>query len=317
MSEGMLEHNIPSDNTRRLRCLIKGDAAVFTVTVPVDKDISDLKELVHKKGENGVLGSVDAKDLVLLKVDIHLDAHNDDSLRQLTINKNDEGVQRLTDWKPVSNFWLTQPASDRLHIFAAVTDAELSQCLPHRVTDYPPRKKERKRPRMPSPPPEPSWYGNSDASHSFSDRKPENCWGDLDYNCRLCGTQRLFCPGCTGGLITEIGHGDLFMSCLVNLRCPLCVGVAEAYQDKDFWQRVENNKSFDSKEANEYTKMQVDDIEEKYPGWSKSNVLVSYRPRDGSRTPPRRLTAITYSYPPAPIWGERRKKEKKHTTGGG
>lgn len=23
-------------------------------------------------------------------------------------------------------------------------------------------------------------------------------WGNLDYECRLCGTSRMFCPGCTG-----------------------------------------------------------------------------------------------------------------------
>src|SRR5882762_9975073 len=43
--------------------------------------------------------------------------------------------------------------------------------------------------------------GDSDSaedSHSFSDRTPEDCWGDLEYDCHLCGTERMFCPGCTG-----------------------------------------------------------------------------------------------------------------------
>jgi hypothetical protein len=29
-------------------------------------------------------------------------------------------------------------------------------------------------------------------------RKPEDCWGDLDYDCPLGFASRLFCPGCTG-----------------------------------------------------------------------------------------------------------------------
>jgi hypothetical protein len=43
--------------------------------------------------------------------------------------------------------------------------------------------------------------GDSDSaegSHSFSDRTPEDCWGDLDYDCPLCESERMFCPGCTG-----------------------------------------------------------------------------------------------------------------------
>jgi len=39
---------------------------------------------------------------------------------------------------------------------------------------------------------------STEGSHSFSDRRPEDCWGDVDYDCRLCGTERTFCPGCTG-----------------------------------------------------------------------------------------------------------------------
>jgi hypothetical protein len=38
---------------------------------------------------------------------------------------------------------------------------------------------------------------SEDEGSYSSDRKPEDCWGDLDYDCRLCGTERMFCPGCT------------------------------------------------------------------------------------------------------------------------
>lgn len=63
------EHSLPCDNTpRRLRCLIEGEAAVFPVLVAGNNDISDLKERVHEKGKNGVLATIDAKELTLLKV---------------------------------------------------------------------------------------------------------------------------------------------------------------------------------------------------------------------------------------------------------
>ncbi|KIM82810.1 hypothetical protein PILCRDRAFT_820096 [Piloderma croceum F 1598] len=110
---------------------------------------------------------------------------------------------------------------------------------------------------------------DSEGEGSYSsDRNPEDCWGDLNHDCRLCGTERMFCPGCTGGMISEVGHADLFMGCLVDIRCPLCVGEAEAYEDKDFWQR--HYWTHDPEEAKNYTQMQMDDIERKYPGWSNS-----------------------------------------------
>ena len=39
-----------------------------------------------------------------------------------------------------------------------------------------------------------------------------------------------------------------------------------SYRDKDFWMR--NYENGGSEEAKEYTKMQMDDVEKKYPGWS-------------------------------------------------
>jgi len=52
----------------RLRCLIKGENVIFWVTVPGDKDISELKEIIHGKANHGVLKGINEKDLVLLKV---------------------------------------------------------------------------------------------------------------------------------------------------------------------------------------------------------------------------------------------------------
>jgi len=56
------------DSSFRLRCLVEGEATVFTVTVSVNDEIGDLKELVLEKRKHGALHSVDAADLVLWKV---------------------------------------------------------------------------------------------------------------------------------------------------------------------------------------------------------------------------------------------------------
>lgn len=78
-SEGMLgEHSLPNDNTsHRLRCLIEGAAAVFTVTVAANEDISDLKEHVHEKGINTAKHAIFASELVLLKVSDVLESRID------------------------------------------------------------------------------------------------------------------------------------------------------------------------------------------------------------------------------------------------
>ena len=67
------EPPVPDDQTSlqlELRCLIQGltkddDAEPFTITVSVNKDIGDLKALIHERGKNRVLSGVDAVDLVL------------------------------------------------------------------------------------------------------------------------------------------------------------------------------------------------------------------------------------------------------------
>jgi hypothetical protein len=59
---------LDDDASLRLRCLIEGEAAIFPVTVAENKDISDLKILVHEKIKNGTLRTILAKDLVFLKV---------------------------------------------------------------------------------------------------------------------------------------------------------------------------------------------------------------------------------------------------------
>ena len=53
---------------RLLRCFVEGDSAPFTLTVSVNKEIDDLKVLIHGECQNGAMSGVDATDLVLLRV---------------------------------------------------------------------------------------------------------------------------------------------------------------------------------------------------------------------------------------------------------
>ena len=51
-----------------LTCLIEGESLLFRVYPNTDIQILDLKSLIKKERINGVLGSVDATDLILWKV---------------------------------------------------------------------------------------------------------------------------------------------------------------------------------------------------------------------------------------------------------
>jgi len=51
-----------------LTCLIEGESSPFIVKPKEDISIMQLKDLIQEKGNKGVLGSVDAKDLLLWKV---------------------------------------------------------------------------------------------------------------------------------------------------------------------------------------------------------------------------------------------------------
>jgi Crinkler effector protein N-terminal domain len=59
-----------SQGSLGLSCFIENDTTPFLVqvTAPIGMIIYDLKELIKEKGKNGVLSSVDAKDLTLWKV---------------------------------------------------------------------------------------------------------------------------------------------------------------------------------------------------------------------------------------------------------
>jgi hypothetical protein len=58
----------PGTSDRILWCLIDGDAQPFKIKVASNKDIDDLKDVIHFKRHNSSFRDVDATDLVLWKV---------------------------------------------------------------------------------------------------------------------------------------------------------------------------------------------------------------------------------------------------------
>jgi hypothetical protein len=60
----------PVDQFRRLRCLIEGESVVFTVQVPCDLEIGDLKELIQSKRQLDTLKDVGPQILELWKVSV-------------------------------------------------------------------------------------------------------------------------------------------------------------------------------------------------------------------------------------------------------
>jgi hypothetical protein len=55
-------------DSRRLFCLVEGEAPPFIVAAPTNGNIDDLNQFVYKRGISGAEHSILAKDLVLLKV---------------------------------------------------------------------------------------------------------------------------------------------------------------------------------------------------------------------------------------------------------
>jgi Crinkler effector protein N-terminal domain len=51
-----------------LTCLIEGESSLLRVKPTTDIDMVDLKKLIREEGKNGVLASIDAKELLLWKV---------------------------------------------------------------------------------------------------------------------------------------------------------------------------------------------------------------------------------------------------------
>ncbi|KAF5387796.1 hypothetical protein D9615_000180 [Tricholomella constricta] len=109
--------------TRVLLCLIEGDHVVFDIETEANKRARDLKRSIHQKANHRTLSHVNAKDLILLKVDIDVTGYTRSDISGLTVNVGDEGVRELMDWNVVSDFWSEQPSSNMLQVFVKVSDA--------------------------------------------------------------------------------------------------------------------------------------------------------------------------------------------------
>jgi len=117
-----------------LWCLVKGDTSLFKVETTPEHDIADLKALIQEERKNGVLGRVDATDLVLWKVctvrlrcnlwlmtwswkvNIDMNESFEDTLNLLELKDGIEGVQRLSPAKRLSNVFVDTPEEEHLHI---------------------------------------------------------------------------------------------------------------------------------------------------------------------------------------------------------
>ena len=55
-----------------LWCVVSREQTPFMIKAPANVNISELKEAIKEKGDNGVLGRIDAKDLVLWKVSTYI-----------------------------------------------------------------------------------------------------------------------------------------------------------------------------------------------------------------------------------------------------
>ena len=68
-----------------------------------------------------------------------------------------------------------------------------------------------------------------------------------DGSCEVCSGERYICPGCTGGIAQRY---DAFMSCGVDLACPLCMGIEFMLKDKEYLQKyVHHEAPSEEKEA--------------------------------------------------------------------
>jgi hypothetical protein len=57
-------------STYELWCLIEGDSTPFAVNAPYATYTFELKRLIHKRPESGILQGVDARNLILKKVKV-------------------------------------------------------------------------------------------------------------------------------------------------------------------------------------------------------------------------------------------------------
>ena len=132
----MFATSVPSqDGSRRLLCLIEGESVVFATEESCRIEIGDLKEVIQRKREMDTLKDVGPHTLELWKVstidesrcevtwltptpqqvNIDLETLNKHSLSHLKLESL-QGVEELTSWKSVEEYWSNQPPTTYLHI---------------------------------------------------------------------------------------------------------------------------------------------------------------------------------------------------------
>ena len=134
------------DAPRTLLCLIIGESVLFTVKPTGSLDIIDLKSLIKEDRKEGVLGSVDAKDLILWKVRMSLDNHGP-ATAQLTFlqvdvappmdewghltGKDVPGSVRIEGLDTISSHWpaTTPPNPQHLHIIIELPAGKRRVCV--------------------------------------------------------------------------------------------------------------------------------------------------------------------------------------------
>ena len=98
-----------------LNCLVLGDEPekMFTVKIPEAENVSILKDLIKAKNSSS-FGNVDAKNIVLWKVDLNLD-----ELGAEPVHVNLDAYSKLSPPRmKLSSFFNGTVDDDRLHIIA-------------------------------------------------------------------------------------------------------------------------------------------------------------------------------------------------------
>jgi len=113
-------------NIPELLCLVEGDSQVFSVVAAANRQILLLKELIFQECKNSAPPDLEAKNLILQKVDVDLRAMDIDALFDLRVDG-----EQMKDWDAVSQYWQEQSAKKRLQVFVQFSGlARLpSECL--------------------------------------------------------------------------------------------------------------------------------------------------------------------------------------------
>ncbi|KAF8637770.1 hypothetical protein AX14_010268, partial [Amanita brunnescens Koide BX004] len=100
-------------DSRELNCLIEGESNVLQVIVAIHKKVGDLQEAIKSRAAH-TFKNVDSYNVVLCKVDIDLNTHDDHSLSRLVLESIEK--EKLQSWKSILHYWPDQPRNDDLHV---------------------------------------------------------------------------------------------------------------------------------------------------------------------------------------------------------